>query len=426
MNFRVRSVLPIVVALVLATPAVGRSSAAAEPQDPESLFVSGRFELAERAFEARRASARDTLRPVRLAALRLLRNDTRGARALLEPLLAKRPDLVSARALLLEARTRELDFAGAVELASDLGREPFARQLASFAGVVPYRLEGPERAEVRFVRTDPLPLVEARLEGRGPFYFLIDTGGGELLVDPVIADSLGAPRFGAQSGTFGGGRKRDVELSRIGALALGDVTIRDLPATLLDCSRFSAAAGGKRVAGILGTRVLMRFLATLDYPGGKLVLERRAREPAASDSGDVVVPMWLAGDHFVLARGRMNDAPEALWFVDTGLAGAAITAPASALLESGIAVPDTSAAPSGMGGGGSMRVQFFPVSRFELGGAKAAELAGLFGPFPSFLERAFGYRIAGIVSHAFFRDWRVTFDFDRMRLVLAPPEASAK
>jgi hypothetical protein len=40
------------------------------------------------------------------------------------------------------------------------------------------------------------------------------------------------------------------------------------------------------------------------------------------------------------------------------------------------------------------------------------------GPFPASLERSQGFRIGGIVSHAFFRPWRVTFDFEAMRLSL--------
>jgi hypothetical protein len=109
------------------------------------------------------------------------------------------------------------------------------------------------------------------------------------------------------------------------------------------------------------------------------------------------------------------------WFVDSGMAGPSFTAPASTLLAAGIPVPDTSASRTGIGGGGPVRAAPFQVRRLTLGGAEATNLFGIFGAFPPTLERGFGFQIDGIVSHGFLRAWSVTFDFERMRLLLAKP-----
>ena len=45
---------------------------------------------------------------------------------------------------------------------------------------------------------------------------------------------------------------------------------------------------------------------------------------------------------------------------------------------------------------------------------------GFYGPFPASLEQTFGFRIGGVISHTFFKGYAVTFDFDGMRLFLAP------
>jgi hypothetical protein len=185
-------------------------------------------------------------------------------------------------------------------------------------------------------------------------------------------------------------------------------------------------AGGRRIMGVLGTLVLMRTRATLDYPGNALIMERRAAGApgVTADSTHHVMPMWLAGDHYILARGRLDDGPESLWFVDSGLAGAAVTAPAGTLAAAGLTVPDTAASTHvGVGGGGGAKFQIFPVKRFTLGDVSGGNLMGIFGAFPPTLEYAFGPRIAGIISHAFLRSWRVTFDFDAMQLVLEKPAA---
>src|SRR6185503_7143481 len=188
--------------------------------------------------------------------------------------------------LMAESYARDLDYPRAATFERELGREAAARQLESFAGQQPYRYEGPARVTVPFVQTDPLPTIELKINGQGPFLFLIDTGAGQLVLDPVLADSLGCPRFGEFEGTFGGGKKRAVTLSRVASIGLGEATFHDVPAGLVDCSRFSAVAMGRRVWGILGTHVFMRTRATLDYPGGALVLEPNSGGRAAAAAPD--------------------------------------------------------------------------------------------------------------------------------------------
>jgi hypothetical protein len=133
----------------------------------------------------------------------------------------------------------------------------------------------------------------------------------------------------------------------------------------------------------------------------------------------IVVPFWMSGDHFLVARGTLADGPPRLWFLDTGLAGAAFTCPETTLVEAGLPRPaDTGA--EGMGGGGRIKIAPFGIPRVTLGGAEQKNLMGFLGPFPATLERAQGYRISGILSHGFLRAYRVTFDFDAMRVYLEP------
>ena len=430
MRIAPRDSLPTLVAALALCFRVSAVLAAPPPPtlaEAETLYVRGDFPAAERAFAAMRPAKGDTLLTLKRASLQLLRNDMAAARATVAPLLGLAHPPRSAKVIAAESYARELDYAHAAPLERALGREAVARQMESFGKTVPFRYEGPDRAVIPFVQTDPLPVIEVRLDGRGPYFFLIDTGGSDLLVDPVLADSLACPRFGEEEGTFGGGRKRAVAKSRVGAVALGPATFHDVPASLLDCSKFSAVAGGRRISGIVGTLLLMRARATLDYPHDALVLER-SRVPAARmapDSQRRLLPMWLGGDHYVLARGRLNDGREGLWFVDTGLAGASLTAPANTLRDAAIELPDTTGGETGVGGGGSMKVQMFGVRRFQLGGASSNGLIGIYGAFPPALEHALGYRIAGIISHAFLRSWSVTFDFRTMQLILEPPSKNA-
>jgi len=61
----------------------------------------------------------------------------------------------------------------------------------------------------------------------------------------------------------------------------------------------------------------------------------------------------------------------------------------------------------------------FVVDRLSLGEASGEKINGLTNIFPPSLEYVFGFRIAGLISHQFFRPYAVTFDFSGMRLFLA-------
>jgi hypothetical protein len=181
--------------------------------------------------------------------------------------------------------------------------------------------------------------------------------------------------------------------------------------------------GGKQqVDGVIGTVLLYHFLSTLDYPKGELILRRKdaasrrqAEGAAAGPTADV--PFWLAGDHTMVAWGRINKRELVLLFIDTGLAGGSVALAESVLKEAGIKLLEGQATDH-IGGGGRVRSIPFTVNELQLGEAKGHDLRGWFdGPLPC--EHSHGFRIAGLVSHGFFRPYSLTFDFTAMRLILS-------
>ena len=145
-------------------------------------------------------------------------------------------------------------------------------------------------AEVAFVQTDPLPIVEMRVNGSEPAFFVVDTGGGELILDPGFADKVGARRFGKRTATFAGDATAEVELAHVERVALGTVTVYNVPVRLLPTGRFSAVAWGRPIAGVLGTTLLRQFRFTLDYAGGRLRLGRLGSD-STPESGEMVEPL---------------------------------------------------------------------------------------------------------------------------------------
>jgi hypothetical protein len=106
-----------------------------------------------------------------------------------------------------------------------------------------------------------------------------------------------------------------------------------------------------------------------------------------------------------------------LYFIDTGLAANAFSCPKSTLKNCGFSLKKDQAG-YGSGGGGRIRAIPFDIENLSLGGIKEKSMHGLFGPFPPSLEHDFGFKISGLISHEFFRNHTVVFDYSKMMLYL--------
>ena len=69
-----------------------------------------------------------------------------------------------------------------------------------------------------------------------------------------------------------------------------------------------------------------------------------------------------------------------------------------------------------MGGAGRTRVSWFMVDSLSMGTLTARQVRGALGTIR--FRESFGFDAGGIVSHAFFRPYALTFDFEGMRLFL--------
>ena len=359
--------------------------------DGDAAFKVGDFAAAQSAYAAAaQANPRDLDAVLGLTRLAIYANDMNDAEAWLVVAQALAPDdrQVAADQRTIDARTN-----GSVDT------------------VAPHR--GP--AVVPFLQTDPLPMIAVRVNGRDA-HFLIDTGSPNITLDAGYAQSLGIATGEATQGTFAGGKHAAMLQATVDRLELGGWTIANVPATVVSLG--GATMGALHVDGVLGTGLFAHFLTTIDYRGGRLILQDRTAsagfEQRAATQGATIVPMWFVGDHFVFVQGRAGDGPVGLFNVDTGgTFGVQLT---KAALDAAHITPDASRPHGGMSPGGSVTVLPFTAS-VAVGGYSADGLSGVYfeqgdqyGIFP--------FTIAGTVSHEFFRKTTVTFDFVAMRLVI--------
>jgi hypothetical protein len=306
--------------------------------------------------------------------------------------------------------------------------DAFGKQMALFGNETPYTIEGPQETRIDFVITDPLPVVEISVNGSEPQYFILDTGGMEVVLDDDLAEQVGAQMAGSFSGTYAGGKKAETGLGRVDSIALGEFVVRNVPIHILDTDQFGSEFSGLKIKGIISTRLLMHFLTTIDYPNGVLILQRptpanlQRLDSRVAAEGAKVIPFWLVETHYIVAWGTINNLDPMLFFVDTGLAGAGFKPSESLLQEAGISV-DWTKAQEGIGGGGAVRSVDVVIDHLTLGsGENEVVKNGVLGKVsehsPSILGNTLGFYIGGLISHQFFRDQALTLDFTTMRLIL--------
>ncbi len=394
----------------------------------DRLFQAGRFVEAAKLYSQIAAqNPKDYSTALQLGRIALLSNRLDDAQKWLEQALPLRPGDADVKVMLAEAFYRRDDFQRAAASLNgvDVGSNKLiisqyptlnVAKLESFKDQTPYDVHGDGTImRLKFLRTDPLPLVKVRINGGDEVTFFIDTGASEVALDTDFARELGVPQFGAVQGTFSGGQHAEVENGRIDSLTIGDWTIKNLPTAMLPLRQLSKGLGVKRIDGCIGTTLLYHFLSTMDYPHGELVL-RRKNAKSLERGKRVAVPFWIASDHFMVGWGRVEALPPALLFVDTGLAGAGVKLAEPVIRQAGIRLEEDKAS-EGAGGGGNLKIVPYTVRRLSFGSIREDNVPGLYdGPFP--WEHTFGFLLAGMVGHDFFKPYAVTFDFKNMQIFL--------
>ena len=425
--------------LVMLAPCAIPGQATAAEQKPSAidsadrLFRIGEFAQAGEQYAKIAAAHPDNYSAtLQLGRIALLSNRLDDTEHWLKRAIDLRPGDADPKVMLAEAYYRRDDFDKAVAALNgvDVSTNPLVAaqyptlnvaKLQSFKGQTPYEVRGDGQiTRLKFLRTDPLPLITVRVNGGDEVTFFIDTGGSEVALDTAFAKELGVPLFGTVQGTFSGGQHAEVQQGRIESLTVGDWTVKNLPVAMLPLRQLSAGLGAKQIDGIIGTTLFYHFLATLDFPHGELVLRRKnatnLEQFVAGSGKSVAVPFWIASDHFMVGWGRVETLPPALLFVDTGLAGAGVKLAESVIKEAGIKLEEDKAS-AGAGGGGKLRIVPYVVHRLSFGKVQEENVAGLYdGPFP--WENLFGFHLAGMVGHDFFKPYAVTFDFEHMKISL--------
>jgi Aspartyl protease/PDZ domain len=116
-----------------------------------------------------------------------------------------------------------------------------------------------------FDLVDNRAFIEVRLNGRGPFHFLLDTGAGGGTVSTDVAQQLGLHVGDAGEGQGVGEKIVHAGQTQIAQLQMGALTLADMETNVMDLSDAPQVFGSKPFDGIIGLPVFERMVVKHDY-----------------------------------------------------------------------------------------------------------------------------------------------------------------
>ncbi len=112
-------------------------------------------------------------------------------------------------------------------------------------------------------------IVSATIDGHGPYPFILDTGGHDIIT-PRFAAQLGLKAVGSGQSYGAGSASTRTAFTKVRSLGIGGASIASQPFTILhlDLGETPDAGGTKvPIAGILGLEVFERFAVGIDFDG---------------------------------------------------------------------------------------------------------------------------------------------------------------
>jgi hypothetical protein len=263
--------------------------------------------------------------------------------------------------------------------------------------------------------------LDVMLNGQGPFRFIFDTGG-QNVVDPEVAKAIGAVGHGTAQGGGVGDTTESLSFAMVKREQVGDALLRDQLFAIAPTRQGFGMAAGKPIDGLIGWEVLARYVTTFDYANRRVVL---AMPPASAQNppGAHVVPFVLYGTQPQIAC--TIDAIPSECTIDTGARDTiSFMRPWIEAHPQAVPATLTAAGVTGFGFGGAATGKLGRVREI---GIDDLQVNDAVGDFSTQTAGAFSVPfVAANIGGGLLRRFTVTFDYNRETMALVPNADYAK
>jgi hypothetical protein len=251
------------------------------------------------------------------------------------------------------------------------------------------------------------------IDGKGPFRFLFDTGGANI-IDADVAKQLGLGAAGGGAGGGVGSTTEAIQFATVDALGVGDATLRKQAFVVGPVHAGFGMSSGKPVDGLIGFEVLARFVTTFDYGTNTVVL--RTPDAAKPVTQGKTIPFVFNGGHVMVDCAIAGFAGQCV--LDTGSRiGVTVLSPFLAAHPS--IVPPNAAAvgANGFGVGGAALGRLGRTTLQIAGYAVPDVIADLSTQKQGVFADPY---YAGNVGAGVLKRFAVTFDYARQTVAFVP------
>ncbi|HKU80535.1 MAG TPA: aspartyl protease family protein [Candidatus Tumulicola sp.] len=270
---------------------------------------------------------------------------------------------------------------------------------------------GASQTSVPFDLVENHVYLSVMLDGKGPYRFIYDTGGANI-VDPAVAREIGAAGHGSIQGGGVGSTTESVSFAKVDSLQIGDATVKDQLFGVAPTRLGFGMSGGQPVDGLIGFEVLSRFVTTFDYPHDRVVL---AMPGASAPAGAHVESFVLDGRQPQFACAIDTIASQCT--LDTGSrASISLMSPFIAAHPSVVPAVESAPGVNGFGFGGPAMGKLGRITSVSFA---SFTLHDVVGDFSTQTKGAFAVPfVAANVGGGIFKRFSLTLDYGRQTMAL--------
>ena len=278
-------------------------------------------------------------------------------------------------------------------------------------------------AEVPFAFDHTSVVIQVKVNGKGPFNMVLDTGSDVATIDLATAKDLGLnlKSTGGQV-TGGGSEKSQAFLTQVPQVEIGGLASKNMVAVAVDLSRSSQVLG-KPLHGVLGYGVLKNRVVQFDYPRRVIRFYSSSPypkiEPTFNNERRVALPFRLGDDSPIIDDVYVN-GKKIKAVIDTGGGGTYFALMPETISSLGLDQEMSQAEPDSRGAG------LNGVITSRKGKIKTLKVASINIDSPTiiFYPKGVGKdnrKYGGAIGNVFLQDFIVTFDYLNKTVVLERP-----
>jgi Aspartyl protease/PDZ domain len=256
--------------------------------------------------------------------------------------------------------------------------------------------------------------IDVMLNGKGPYDFVFDTGGANV-VDPEVAKQIGAISGGSAQVSGVGNTTESSSFATIKTLQVGDATVTNQVFVVLPLRKGFGIRAGLPIDGVIGYEVLSRFVTTFDYGKKQVVFQMPGTYTAPAGASVVPIAQYGTQPQFACS---IDDVPTTCT-LDTGARDSlSLFTPFVKLHPDVVPATLTASGVNGFGVGGATIGRLGRVQTLSFGGVTLHDLVG---DYTTQTEGAFAMPFIGAnVGGAVWKRFTMTLDYERLTMTLTP------